>query len=787
MSRLLAQWDKPDPYTVVENSGRKNTQQALRAELEQNMKGKGFPSFAEDMLRQMIDRLYVSYDKWDGFFPDMPDKHTFIRVHLIDIIPKIQEIRILEEGSEDFEEVIELYGEFTAALSDGENIKLMGDHDWTPEEDGQYSTYTLGTILHEIQHVAQNDIMYSEYFDSSSPEWKLRYPFVEGGASFYAAFLDEPGTSDDGFSVSDHERWLTYRCSCESSESYGYWTKYIEKIVWFLGFKTVGKVFAAQPFTGFKEELADRYGRDLSEKWLHALEEVAHNYYPYAQANEDEVIINQIIHLERLFTNMLEQKIDALDSRADVWNFIDTFRRYRTWFVPTMDYLGTYETSDCIDGFIGLHRASKRLTAKIEKYNLLHFSDDAALNSEVIRTLLCWRLPKRFTSMQYAFLQTETYGKLYVKTKNKTEKGETKDCAAYQVDASGNRRYYSYSASETRYSLLNHKETNLQEYYALSHFSPKEEKGKVYTQWKDTQDWPISQKAPTRRHITFGAYPQTQIKDKALIKQLNALPVTWTVIHLIVDEDGDKEGDVKARIADVTLNGKRYRAAQLSYNEEEYDYLVSDEEYPYSKGKIYWFAFEPLTWTVINEKKGIAVCDQVIDFEPFQTNDVEAWDQRGTARRYTDETQTHYRNQFAYASIRKWLNGAFVSAAFNADEQKQLRTAVISNDPCSGLFSEFGTQPTKDRVFLPSIAEMTDSAQGFSPYVLTQDAGRTASYTDYARLLSFSAYETDYVLRTPGDVEYEYTMVAENGGIHLSYSDDGYGIRPAVCADLKQF
>jgi hypothetical protein len=557
--------------------------------------------------------------------------------------------------------------------------------------------------------------------------------------------------------------------------------------VWLLGVKTVGKVFAAQPFIGFKEELADRYGKDLSEKWLHALEEVVHNYYPYSEKNDDDVIINQIIHLERLFTNMLEQRIDALDSREDVRNFIDTFRNYRTWLVPDLDFFGAYETSDCIDGFIGLHRAAKRLTAKIEEYNVLRFSDDDALNSEVIQTLLYWRMPSTFTSMQYAFLQADTYGKLYFKTESKDENGEITDYAAYQVDASGNRRYYTDNISSTRYSMLNGKETYGQDYYALSHFSPKEERGKVYTEWKDVQNWPVSQKAPTRQKIAFGTYPQTQVKDKALIKQLNALPASWTVIQLIEDEDGNKERDVRARITDVTLNGKLYRAAQLSYNEEEYDYRVSDEEYPYSKGEIYWFAYEPLTWTVINEKKGIVVCDKVIDFEPFHTNDIEDWDRQNNERHYTDETKQHYRNQFAFSSIRKWLNGAFLSVAFNANEQKKLHIATVSNDPYSTRFSEYGTQPTKDRVFLPSISELTNAEQGFSPYTLTQDAGRTARYTDYARLLSFSAYEKDYVLRTPGDLEYEYTMVAENGGIHLSYADDGYGIRPAVCVDLKQF
>lgn len=132
-----------------------------------------------------------------------------------------------------------------------------------------------------------------------------------------------------------------------------------------------------------------------------------------------------------------------------------------------------------------------------------------------------------------------------------------------------------------------------------------------------------------------------------------------------------------------------------------------------------------------------------------------------------------------------------MSVAFNAGEQKQLQTATVSNDPYSTLFSEYGTQPTKDRVFLPSIAELTDAEQGFSPYAMTRDAGRMASYTDYTLLLAFSDYDDDreYLLRTPGDLSHEYTVTAKNGDMHLYYvdTDDGCGIRPVVCVDLKQF
>ena len=785
--QLLAEWAKPDPYTAAENSGRKNTRQALHAELEQNLKDRDFPPFAGEMMGQMIDRLYTSYDQWNGFFPDMPDKHAFIRVHLIDILPKIKTFDVLEEGTEAFDEAVSLNGSFASACSDGESIHLMGDRDWTPEEDGRYSVYALNTVLHEIQHVAQNDIMYSEYFALHSPQRRLRYMFVEGGASFYAAFLDVPGTSDSGYSCYDNDRWLEYRSCSEESESYDYWTKYVEKIVWMLGFKTVGKVFAAQPYIGFEQELADRYGETLSGQLVQALGDVAENYYPYGdRCNEDDEIIDQIIRLERVFTAMLECRIDALENRQDVWAFIDAYRHYRSWFIPELEFTDGFGSADYIDGFIGLNRAAKRLTAKIEEYGVLRFSDDPALNSEAIQTLLYRKQSETNVKTEYAFFQTDSYGKLYFKTVRSVDDRTVEEYEAYRFDATGDRRYYSDSYLKSRSSRLNHKECE-QNYYPLSHFSPNQGRGKVFTKWEDEPNRQISQAAPTRRQITFGSYPQTQVKDSALIRKLNALPTEWTVQYLIVGEDADKTKDVKVRISDVTLDGKRYRAAQLAYDKETYANRVPDTDYPYTSGKIYWFAYEPLTWSVIDEENGTVFCDRVVDFEPFHTADFKDWDDMAYARHYTDETKQHYRNQYAFSSVREWLNGAFLNAAFGEADQKKLRTATISNEPYSSCFAEFGTQPVKDRVFLPSVSELTDAANGFSAWQETKDAGRAAVYTDYARLLTFDDHCAGYVLRTAGNPENEFITADESGHVLPAYHRDGFGVRPAACVDLTQF
>lgn len=419
---------------------------------------------------------------------------------------------------------------------------------------------------------------------------------------------------------------------------------------------------------------------------------------------------------------------------------------------------------------------------KIEEYNVLHFCDNPALNAEAVRVLLYWRMPKRFTEMRYAFFETDSYGKLYFKTTDKDDNGERTDYAAYQFDTSGNRRYYTDDYSAPDGSVLNSKE-ELQPYYDLSHFSPKSGRGKVYTRWQDEQNWPLSKEVSDRRQVTFGTFPQTQVTDTMLIRRLNALPLSWTTVCLIKGEGVRKGKDVKVRIADVTLDGERYRAAQLAYDEEEYNYRVSDEYYPFSRGEIYWFRFEPLTWTVIDKEKGLLLCDKIVDYEPFYTEYDESWD-GGCTRKYTDSTKQHFRSQYAFSYVRQWLNDAFLSVAFGKADREKLRTTSVSNEPYSPLYPEYGTADVEDRVFLPSVSEMTNAAYGFSTSALTQDAGRAAVCTDYARLLSFGGYDVDCVLRTAGNPATEFTVADAEGCVHLGYNHAGYGIRPAACADL---
>lgn len=775
-------YESYNPYDEFPTDLREKSYAALKRELEQNMKGKGFPDYAQEMLRQMLERLYSSYDKWDGFFEDMPEKHTFIRMHLIDILPDIKKISHLKEGTPEYEEVVEKYGENTNAFSDGNEMTFLNEPE--PDENGQYEVGSLATLMHEIQHIRQNDIIYSDYFDSQSSDNNLKWMFVEGGATFYSAFLDEPGTkSSSTFMPSDGVRWLSYDNSSEESGGYAYYTKHMEKIVFFAGFQAVENVFMAKPLAGLKKALAKQYGVETTQVWLNALGNVMSNYGSYSTGEEDDVIINRIIYFERLCTQMIEQKIDKLDSKQAVLDFIKKYRQYKAWFIPTLSMQNDSSDQEYIDAFIGLNRADKHLTAFIEKHAALRFSDKPAINSDAIQALLTIRHRTQTDDDLYAYSEVDSIGKLYVEHNDSDGVRNT----AYYVDGLGNISVRIDSECyEYMDEALSEKEINEIKWYSLMHFVPKEKSGKIYTVWRDTQNMSVTYQETEREHITLGEYPQSQVKDDKLLQNLGELPLTWTELILKKGEYGNTARDVKLKAANVSYEGNRYRAMQISFDKDIYEYVYWNDNYTYEPNVTYWFKYEPLNWTILDNESGLVLCDKIVDYHMFQKNKIEMQDEYGQTWSFTDKSREHYSCQYEYSSIRQWLNNSFFFTAFRPKEQEKVIMRINENEPYSPFYPQVGSQPTEDRVFLPSLQEMTDSSYGFSVYLAMNEKDRARPTTDYVQFLSLGDCER-YVLRTPGTPINRHCTVYESGSVYLTWDDGRFGICPAMCVDLTQF
>lgn len=140
---------------------------------------------------------------------------------------------------------------------------------------------------------------------------------------------------------------------------------------------------------------------------------------------------------------------------------------------------------------------------------------------------------------------------------------------------------------------------------------------------------------------------------------------------------------------------------------------------------------------------------------------------------------------WADSSLRLWLNDSFYNAAFNKSEQKLISLTTLKNkaNPSTGVSAG---KNTKDKVFVLSLQDVTNSSYGFSKKILTHDAMRRSVYGFDENLggrwwLRTPAYDQSHVLfvGSEGGLEYEYGMSL------TSWSASSLGVRPALYIKLK--
>ncbi len=292
--------------------------------------------------------------------------------------------------------------------------------------------------------------------------------------------------------------------------------------------------------------------------------------------------------------------------------------------------------------------------------------------------------------------------------------------------------------------------------------------------------------------ILFGEYPQSEVKEAALISELTAaageLPTednarAWTSYGYY--DDSGEVADYMWYI-DVESGGERYRGV---YFTEERGYrttnslLSAQEDNGYLTETVYWFRFEPIVWRVLESADGTAflMSDVILD----------------TGHYYHDTTsrgegeETVYPNNYKESDIRAWLLGNFYDTAFGADEKEIIETATVDNQ--TGGDNTYACEDTKDKVFLPSYAEVLNADLGFGSD-WGADASRQLTATDYAKAQGIQVKDdgaSGWWLRTPenhynGKYVYKIAhdgtimggMFAFGGGEAVNYTWNG--IVPAL-------
>ena len=148
-------------------------------------------------------------------------------------------------------------------------------------------------------------------------------------------------------------------------------------------------------------------------------------------------------------------------------------------------------------------------------------------------------------------------------------------------------------------------------------------------------------------------------------------------------------------------------------------------------------------------------------------------------------------------SLREWLNGTFINAAFSSEEQNSIINSTVTADKNPSYSTSPGNNTT-DKVFLLSITEVNK--------YFSSDEARKCAPTEYAKshgAYTSSSYSTGgkatcwWWLRSPGRNSYYAAGVSSDGSVNdFGYSvgsvndlgiyvDDSNGaVRPALWINL---
>lgn len=180
--------------------------------------------------------------------------------------------------------------------------------------------------------------------------------------------------------------------------------------------------------------------------------------------------------------------------------------------------------------------------------------------------------------------------------------------------------------------------------------------------------------------VELGSYPQAEVTDEATIQALNAIDGDEHYFDGYycgepISQYGNMkyvEDDYMMCYKDVELNGEKYRGIMIkSYRPMRSD-MMSHENYScqdtyYERGEWYYFKYEPLKWRVFDGERGLALCEKIIDSQPYNS----IYDYNGYE--YTNfSTTVEYANNFASGTLRDWLHEEFLTTAFTEEEQALL-------------------------------------------------------------------------------------------------------------------
>lgn len=213
--------------------------------------------------------------------------------------------------------------------------------------------------------------------------------------------------------------------------------------------------------------------------------------------------------------------------------------------------------------------------------------------------------------------------------------------------------------------------------------------------WDDCTEW---------NYVNFGSYPQAEVTDTALINNID---------RVISASDGEEVWDVELPDA---------KGAKVKYRR-----IVKEGYYG---DQFYYFKWEPIRWRVLqNDGKSLfLLADRALDYK---------------GRNLEWET----------CDLREWLNESFYQAAFQGEEKNAIIEWNVKNSD-----TPFAGKDTKDKIYVPSIAEIIDETYGFCSDEIVDSPTRQMKTSDYGKVMGVDTFggskrNCKWWLRSPGNLQ----------------------------------
>ncbi|MCR5828737.1 MAG: DUF6273 domain-containing protein [Lachnospiraceae bacterium] len=260
----------------------------------------------------------------------------------------------------------------------------------------------------------------------------------------------------------------------------------------------------------------------------------------------------------------------------------------------------------------------------------------------------------------------------------------------------------------------------------------------------------IEKSGKKKRSITLRSLPSGEytVKVRSYNKKYNKKTFS--------DYSGEKK--IKVSVADVIGYTDKYDLSETKKGDVIL-FGAYEQDNDLTNGK------EPIEWIVLekNKKSMLVMSKYALDGVPYN-------------KKY--QTDINWSN----CTLHSWLDEKFYAKAFNTTEQSMIKTVTVKT-PDNAYDGEFGGEDTEDRIFIPSMSDMTKKEYGFSTDFAARDGKRVCVPTAYAVARGVRAWDEegvcDWTLRTAGKNRTSESV--DRSGVLVRYDiQANNGIRPMM-------